>query len=184
MREKDRERKRKESEAKLKTASKSSEAVSPSEASAPTTSAAAIVQDLVSNANLEDKGTSRKTVPAATSTVTSTVTSKQPATDAENRLDDLIKSLQKASTAEPSPTSTSTSLDQPDMVPNNQSGLAISGASAKPLPLDNYKNNILKAKSNDENKKVGGNAMPNYSTSSFSDEKSRYILTFFLQVYF
>ncbi len=177
IREKDRERKRKESEAKLKTASKSSEAVSPSEASAPTTSAAAIVQDLVSNANLEDKGTSRKTVPAAASTVTSTVTSKQPATDAENRLDDLIKSLQKASTAEPS--ATSTSLDQPDMVPNNQSGLAISGASAKPLPLDNYKNNILKAKSNDENKKVGGNAMPNYSTSTFSDEKSRYILTFF-----
>ena len=57
------------------------------------------------------------------------------------------------------------------MIPNNQSGLQSS--SVKPLPPDNYKNNILKAKSQDENKKVGGNAMLSFSNPSSNEEKSR-----------
>merc|ERR1719266_892751 len=44
-------------------------------------------------------------------------------------------------------------------IPNNQSGLASTSLAERHLPLDNYKNNILKAKSQDENKKVGGQAM-------------------------
>ena len=99
--------------------------------------------------------------------------------EAEERLDDLIKSLQKVSSATPTtltsgssssstsaavssissfkPSSSQQILTNPsseNMIPNNQSGLA-STSLAKPLPLDNYKNNILKAKSQDENKKVG-----------------------------
>lgn len=76
---------------------------------------------------------------------------------AENRLDDLIKSLNKDKPPE-------------DMIPNNQSA-----ASASKLPLDNYKNNILKAKSQDENKKVGGNAMLSFSTPTTltPEDKSR-----------
>ena len=119
--------------------------------------------------------------------------------EAEERLDDLIKSLQKVSAATPTtspPTISSSSAaaastaasissfkspsssETPVMIPNNQSGLA-STSTAKPLPLDNYKNNILKAKSQDENKKVGGNAMLSFPTTSSSvavasiDDKSR-----------
>ena len=59
------------------------------------------------------------------------------------------------------------------MIPNNQSGMANS-SSVKPLPPSEMKNNILKAKSQDENKKVGGNAMLSFSNSSSSkEEKSR-----------
>ena len=130
--------------------------------------------------------------------------------EAEERLDDLIKSLQKVSSATPttltsgsSSSSTSAAVSSissfkpssssqqilagnsnnpssaETMIPNNQSGLA-STSLAKPLPLDNYKNNILKAKSQDENKKVGGNAMLSFPTTSSSnstttsiDDKSR-----------
>ena len=62
------------------------------------------------------------------------------------------------------------------MIPNNT---VASTASPAKMPLDNYKNNILKAKSQDENKKVGGNAMLSFATSSSSSaavtdtEKSR-----------
>ena len=59
------------------------------------------------------------------------------------------------------------------MIPNNH---VASTASPAKMPLDNYKNNILKAKSQDENKKVGGNAMLSFSTSTstpVTDEKSR-----------
>ena len=58
------------------------------------------------------------------------------------------------------------------MIPNNQSGMANS-SSVKPLPPSEMKNNILKAKSQDENKKVGGNAMLSFSNSSSHEEKSR-----------
>ena len=127
--------------------------------------------------------------------------------EAEDRLDDLIKSLQKVSSATPttltsgsSSSSTSAAVSSnssfkpsssqqllagnsnpspaaEDMIPNNQSGLA-SASLAKHLPLDNYKNNILKAKSQDENKKVGGNAMLSFPTTSTTsapsiDDKSR-----------
>ena len=102
--------------------------------------------------------------------------------EAESRLDDLIKSLQKTSTpvksgeggvASASSFKPPTSGTSPEvMIPNNQSGLATS-SSVKPLPPDNYKNNILKAKSQDENKKVGGNAMLSFSNSSSHEEKSR-----------
>ena len=102
--------------------------------------------------------------------------------EAESRLDDLIKSLQKTSTpvksgeggaASASSFKPPTSGTSPEvMIPNNQSGLATS-TSVKPLPPDNYKNNILKAKSQDENKKVGGNAMLSFSNSSSHEEKSR-----------
>ena len=102
--------------------------------------------------------------------------------EAENRLDDLIKSLQKTSTpiktdGAPAITSSSFKPSSPPencpqvMIPNNQSGLQSS--SVKPLPPDNYKNNILKAKSQDENKKVGGNAMLSFSNPSSNEEKSR-----------
>lgn len=84
--------------------------------------------------------------------------------DAENRLDDLIKSLQKVSTASASASTTTTVTST--MIPNNQSGLASTSSAKQPLPLDNYKNNILKAKSQDENKKVGGNAMLSFSSTS------------------
>ena len=90
----------------------------------------------------------------------------------------MIKSLQKTSTpiktdGAPAITSSSFKPSSPPevMIPNNQSGLQSS--SVKPLPPDNYKNNILKAKSQDENKKVGGNAMLSFSNPSSNEEKSR-----------
>lgn len=87
--------------------------------------------------------------------------------DAENRLDDLIKSLQKVSTATPTPVAVAAATTVTStMIPNNQSGLASTTSAKQPLPLDNYKNNILKAKSQDENKKVGGNAMLSFSSTS------------------
>ena len=99
--------------------------------------------------------------------------------EAESRLDDLIKSLQKTSTPVKAGEGGATSFKPPTsgtspevMIPNNQSGLATS-SSVKPLPPDNYKNNILKAKSQDENKKVGGNAMLSFSNPSSHEEKSR-----------
>jgi hypothetical protein len=98
---------------------------------------------------------------------------KQPQDNAENRLDDLIKSLQKVSTSAAASTastaSTATVLTtSSSFIPNNQSAAASAATSAKPLPLDTYKNNILKAKSQDENKKVGGNAMLSFSTEAAS----------------
>ena len=91
----------------------------------------------------------------------------------ETRLDDLIKSLQKGSEESqvqpPSPASSGPSsaaatvlshldgsalgADNPnnkEMIPNNKSSV-VSGARAQ-LPPDTYKNNILKAKTCDENK--------------------------------
>jgi hypothetical protein len=71
-------------------------------------------------------------------------------------------------------------------IPNNQSGLASTSLAERHLPLDNYKNNILKAKSQDENKKVGGQAMLSFpavlsttisssaTVSASIDDKSRY----------
>ena len=72
-------------------------------------------------------------------------------------------------------------------IPNNQSGLASTSLAERHLPLDNYKNNILKAKSQDENKKVGGQAMLSFPavlpTSSSAvasiDDKSRYDCLYF-----
>ena len=73
-------------------------------------------------------------------------------------------------------------------IPNNQSGLASTSLAERHLPLDNYKNNILKAKSQDENKKVGGQAMlsfpavlPTSSSSAVAsiDDKSRYDCLYF-----
>jgi hypothetical protein len=107
----------------------------------------------------------------------------------------LIKSLQKASseaattpiesstptaaaTVASSLTSFKPAAEAAEMVPNNQSGLS-TATSAKPRPPDNYKNNILKAKSQDENKKVGGNAMFAYLPQS-TEEKSRYATKLFV----
>ena len=73
-------------------------------------------------------------------------------------------------------------------IPNNQSGLASTSLAERHLPLDNYKNNILKAKSQDENKKVGGQAMlsfpavlPTSSSAAVAsiDDKSRYDCLYF-----
>lgn len=74
-------------------------------------------------------------------------------------------------------------------MPNNQNILA-STPTSKPLPLDNYKNNILKAKARDENKKVGGNAMLSFSSSgtgpastaaSTAEDISRYVVLIAVQ---
>ena len=164
LREKDRERKKKEVEVKLEATKKKPEP----EATKPTEGAKALE--------------AAKPAEAATEVKTST--------EAENRLDDLIKSLQKVSTSEATAkaataTSTTTSFmpgnataasattSESEMIPNNT---VASTASPAKMPLDNYKNNILKAKSQDENKKVGGNAMLSFSTATsttVTDEKSR-----------
>ena len=97
---------------------------------------------------------------------------------AENRLDDLIKSLQKVTTTSHvtsgvTSSTTSSAFNSSAVVasavatadiPNNQLSAAGSTGVKTPLPLDNYKNNILKAKAQDENKKVAGNAMLSFST--------------------
>jgi len=70
------------------------------------------------------------------------------------------------------PQAAATVVTESETIPNNH---VASTASPAKMPLDNYKNNILKAKSQDENKKVGGNAMLSFSTSTstpVTDEKS------------
>ena len=162
LREKDRERKKKEVEVKLEAAKKKPEATKPTEGAQALEAA--------------------KPAEATTEVKTST--------EAENRLDDLIKSLQKVSTSEATAkaaaaasattsfmpgnaTAASATTSESEMIPNNT--VAATASPAK-MPLDNYKNNILKAKSQDENKKVGGNAMLSFSTATsttVTDEKSR-----------
>ena len=159
LREKDRERKKKEVEVKLEAAKPKPEAVAK---------------------------TSRSKEPSASSSSTEgakameVVKPEERPTEAENRLDDLIKSLQKQPITTSTATSTVTSFNpqssviESEMIPNNT---VASTASPAKMPLDNYKNNILKAKSQDENKKVGGNAMLSFATSSSAavtdTEKSR-----------
>ena len=159
LREKDRERKKREAEAKLESSKKKTSTKTTTTTTATPAAPATETSEAVATATLVEPIKPNE-APAPTS-------------DAENRLDDLIKSLQKVSVASTSAASsvstvTSATSFKPSTtnseIPNNQSGLA-STTSTK-LPLDNYKNNILKAKSQDENKKVGGNAMLSFSSSA------------------
>lgn len=209
LREKDRDRKKKETEAKLTpdTKPQTSTETTPVAASTVTASTAGATAGVASVKKTATPSASEVTVtssankkPQAVATLIEPIeTESEPAVvkpnEAEERLDDLIKSLQKVSSATPTTGSSSSSTSaavssissfKPSsqqllagnsnsatetMIPNNQSGLA-STSLAKPLPLDNYKNNILKAKSQDENKKVGGNAMLSFPSTSTSTAPS------------
>ena len=166
LREKDRERKKKEVEVKLEAATASKK--KPEQTVEATEAAKQPPKTIEGAKAIEVKKTEEE---------------NKTSTEAENRLDDLIKSLQKVSTASAStttstvtsfmPQAAATVVTESEMIPNNH---VASTASPAKMPLDNYKNNILKAKSQDENKKVGGNAMLSFSTSTstpVTDEKSR-----------
>lgn len=169
LREKDRERKKKEVEVKLEAAASKKKSEQTVEA--------------VGNEATKQPPKKATEGAKAIEVKKEEAESKTASTEAENRLDDLIKSLQKVSTASAStttstvtsfmPQAAATVVTESEMIPNNH---VASTASPAKMPLDNYKNNILKAKSQDENKKVGGNAMLSFSTSTstpVTDEKSR-----------
>lgn len=169
LREKDRERKKKEVEVKLEAAASKKKSEQTVEA--------------VGNEAAKQPPKKATEGAKAIEVKKEEAESKTASTEAENRLDDLIKSLQKVSTASAStttstvtsfmPQAAATVVTESEMIPNNH---VASTASPAKMPLDNYKNNILKAKSQDENKKVGGNAMLSFSTSTstpVTDEKSR-----------
>ena len=62
------------------------------------------------------------------------------------------------------------------MIPNNQSSVSTSGARAQ-IPPDTYKNNILKAKTYDENK-IAPTASVSSGVSSANERMQRWVLMF------
>lgn len=193
VREKDRDRKKKETEAKI---TQTAAATTPAEeAAGPVASAAApvAVAPVTSEVTTTSSSSKKQQQQAVATLIEPIKTESEPVVvkpnEAGERLDDLIKSLQKVSSATPTTLSKSSSSSSSSaavsstsssfkpqplpsggaaeaaamvnhmQIPNNQSGLASTSLAERHLPLDNYKNNILKAKSQDENKKVGGQAM-------------------------
>jgi hypothetical protein len=92
----------------------------------------------------EDQPTPRSvlSLPAATSRSNPGLAASESLEAAEDRLDTLIRSLQKGG-EEPEP-----SRLLINSVPNNQTPTQ----PARPLPADSYKNNLLKAKAEEENR--------------------------------
>jgi len=69
-------------------------------------------------------------------------------TEAEDRLDTLIKSLQKGEEVHKSPERQTAQVGGQVQLPNNQAPVL----PARPLPAEAYKNNLLKAKAEEENR--------------------------------